>query len=108
MAAWLLIEFDQVYEISRIGVFWKQHDQTFSIALSENGSSWVTVIPSRQSNTNALSNPSGYGNTILEPEFFEITPRKAKYIRMDITGTSAASTHIFKATVNEFQAYGRN
>jgi len=38
-------------------------------------------------------------------ELFSIAPTDAKYIRMDITSTSAPATHIFQASVQDLEAY---
>ena len=38
-------------------------------------------------------------------EVFEIAPQYAKYIKVDVTGTSAPGGHIFKAIVTELEAY---
>jgi hypothetical protein len=98
MPAWLRIEFDRIYAIDSVGVWWGSHQHTFSISLSADSNSWTTVVPSRLSNNSEESPPIH--------ESFAISSTNAKYIRIDITTTSAPWTHIFQATVAELEAYG--
>lgn len=98
--AWLEIEFDAVYTIDRVGVWWSSHQHTYSISLSTNGSTWTTVVPSRLGNSVEGSLPAA-------PEQFDITAMDARYIRVDVTSTSAPGSHIFQASVAELQAFAR-
>ncbi len=98
MPAWLRIEFDQIYAIDSVGVLWASHQHTFSISLSTDGNSWTTVVPSRLSNNSEGSQPVH--------ESFTISSTNAKYIKIDITTTSAPYSHIFQASVGELEAYG--
>jgi hypothetical protein len=100
----------QICRIEKVGVHWVQHNHTFSVSLSTNGTSWTTVVPSRQSATNAypeglsFDDGSYHGSDPIH-EVFPIPPTDAKYLRLDITATSAPGSHIFKARVDELEAY---
>ena len=97
MPAWLKIEFDQVQNIVVIGIVWASHQHTFSVSLSLDGSTWTTVVPSRLS-----TSEEGISGVY---ELFSISSMDAKYIRIDITSTSAPPSHIFQASVGELQAF---
>lgn len=94
---WLQVQFNQPYEIQRVGIWFSSHQQTYSVSLSMDGSAWDTVIPSTLS-TNYEGSPPSYAS-------FDISPTVAEYIRMDITGTSAPGSHIFQTSINELEAY---
>jgi hypothetical protein len=112
---WLQVQFNDTYRIDSIGILWNAHNQTYSVSLSENGIDWTTVIASRASATNAYYDTPPYDRhpyddgtyhaSELVHEMFPITPMDAKFIRMDITSTSAPGSHIFQAMVSEFEAY---
>jgi len=97
MPAWLEVEFDKVYNIEQVGVWWASHQHTFSIELSVDGNNWTTVVTSRLSNNSEGSAPVH--------ELFQITATEAKFIRINIETTSAPSSHIFQAAVGELEAY---
>ena len=97
MPAWLMVEFDDVYTIGSVGVWWGSHKHDYSISLSMDSIDWTTVVGPAIS-INEEAGP-------MLHELFSITPIDAKYIRMDITSTSAPSTHIFPASVQELEAY---
>ncbi|MCL5280123.1 MAG: discoidin domain-containing protein [Planctomycetes bacterium] len=110
LPAWLQVEFDRMYLIEDVGVHWSQHNHTFSISLSPDGLSWTTVVPSQKSNTNAWPEGMSYDDGSYhgsDPAYqlFSIAPMDARFIRMDITTTSAPGSHIFQARVNELEAY---
>ena len=96
MPAWLIVKFDQLYEIKSVGIWWGSHQHEFSISLSTDGNNWSTVVPSRLSINSEGSAPVH--------EVFPIAPTSAEYIKIDITSTSAPSSHIFQATVGELEA----
>jgi len=98
MPAWLNVEFDQVYSIDSIGVWWGSHKHDYSISLSLDGSNWTTV-------KTGISNNSEGSAPVYE--LFSINSTNAKYMKIDITSTSAPSSHIFQASVNEIEAYGK-
>ena len=98
MPAWLVVEFDQTYNIETVSVWWGSHRHNFTIKLSLNGTSWTTV------KTGTSNNAEGDSPVY---EVFTITPRDARYIRIDITSTSAPFSHIFQASVNEIEAYSQ-
>ena len=97
MPAWLKIELDQVYNINAIGIWWGSHQHTFSVSLSLDGNNWTTVVSSQLSNNSEGSAPVY--------QLYSISSTDAKYMKIDITTTSAPSSHIFQATVHEFEAY---
>lgn len=97
MPAWLKVEFDKVYSIEQVGIWWSSHQHTFSIELSLDDNNWTTAVPSRLSNNSEGSDPVH--------ELFSITSTEAKYIRINIESTSAPSSHIFQASVGELEAY---
>lgn len=96
--AWLMVEFDDVYTIGSIGVLWGSHKHDYSISLSMDNTDWTTVVGPQTS-------PNEEGETGIHDLFTIAAPMDAKYIRMDITSTSAPSTHIFQASVNDLEAY---
>ena len=95
--AWHKVQFNGLYRINHIGIGWASHVHTFSVSLSSDGSSWTVVIPSRVS-TNTEGGPGVY-------ESYNITPTYARYIRINITSTSAPGSHIFQASVSSIEAY---
>jgi len=95
--AWLMVEFDDVYTISSVGIWWGSHKHDYSIGLSTDSLNWTTVVGPGVS-ANEEAGP-------LIHELFSITPMDAKYIRIDITTTSAPGSHIFQASVNDIEAY---
>ena len=97
MPAWIKVEFNQVYSINSVGIWWSQHVHTFSVSLSLDGISWTTVVPYRLS-----TNTEG---GIPVHELYEITPMNARYIKCEMTTTSAPSSHIFQATLGELEAF---
>ena len=97
MPAWLKVEFDKVYDIEKVGVWWGSHKHTFSIELSQDGATWSSVVSSRESKNSEGAKPSH--------ETYSITKTKAKFIRLNITKTSAPSSHIFQALAAELEAY---
>jgi len=99
MPAWLEIEFDQVYNIDTIGVWWGSHQHNFTLSLSLDSSIWTGVY-SGTSNNFEGSDPVH--------ELFSIPSTYAKYMKIDITSTSAPSSHIFQAIVCELEAYTVN
>ena len=107
MPDWLKIEFDQAHVINEVGVVWGigVHNQTYSISLSEDGANWQVVVPSRASATDAGDDGGYHGNTTISRERFAITPTYARFIRIDVTATSAPASHIFQAIVTELQAF---
>jgi hypothetical protein len=95
--AWLKVEFAQVYRIEEIAVLWGSHVHDYTVELSIDGATWTTVLgPATSQNFEA--GPSVY-------ESFPITPRDAKFIRMNLLTTSAPSGHIFQASIQDLQAY---
>lgn len=98
MPAWLKIEFDKTYTIDSVGIWWASHRHTFSISVSTDGTNWNTVVPSRVSINSEGSQPVH--------ESFSISSASAKYIKIDITTTSAPASHIFQASVGELEAFG--
>ena len=97
MPAWLEVEFDKMYDIEKVGVWWGTHQHTFSIELSLDGTNWTTVVSSRLSNNTEDSRPVH--------ELFLINSTEAKYIRINIESTSAPFNHIFQAAIAELEAY---
>lgn len=97
MPAWVKIELDTIYEINAIDINCGTHKHTFSISVSTNGTNWTTVIPTRSSNN--IENGS------LLYELFPIHKTTAKYIKIEIISTSAHSSHIFQAIINEIDAF---
>lgn len=95
---WLEVEFNQSYEIEQVSIWFGSHQQTYSISLSLDKISWTEIVPSRLSENTE-------GSESETAETFYIDPTLAKYIRVDITTTSAPSSHIFKSSINELEAY---
>lgn len=104
MPAWVKIEFDDVYLISKVAIQVNYHQQTFAISLSNNGTDWNQVVaPTLSSNIPAEIPTSASAGASYE--VFNITPQNAKFIRADITTTTAPGSHIFQAIVSEVEAY---
>lgn len=99
MPAWLEIKFNHPHDINEIGVWWGSHQQKFQISLSMDGNSWTTVVSPRLSNNYEGSSPVH--------ELFRIRDTRARFIRIDILGTSAPRSHIFQAIVNDLEAFAR-
>ena len=97
MPAWIIVDLNQTRQIDMIAIAWYYNQQEFSISLSNDGNNWTTVVPSQQSN----NTPDG-GNS---HELYPISSTNARYIKVDITATTAPSSHIFKATIWEIEAY---
>ena len=95
--AWLQVTFDQEYPIEQIGLWFGSHKVTYSVSLSEDGRDWRTVVESTESR-NSEGSPPTY-------ESFTIEPLTARYVRVDITATSAPRSHIWQATIHELQAF---
>ncbi|GAB6906643.1 exported hypothetical protein [Desulfosarcina cetonica] len=95
--AWLTVEFKKIYQLEAIGIWWGSHQHDYYISVSLDGNSWTTVIGPQQS-TNTEAGP-------IVHEYFKIEPIDAKFIRIDITTTSAPPSHIFQASVNELEAF---
>jgi hypothetical protein len=104
MPAWVKVEFNQPYLINRVAAEIDYHQQTFAISLSPDGSNWTQVVAPRLSAIVPESYPTGNpaGNSY---EAFDIDPMMAKFMKVDITTTSAPPTHIFQAIVGEVEAY---
>ena len=98
-SGWLKVGFAQARTISQIGIWWGSHKHTFSVDLSVDGNTWTTVIPSQQS-----TNSEGAAPVF---QAFDIAPTNAKFIRVNITATSAPGSHIYQAIINELQAYAK-
>jgi hypothetical protein len=98
MPAWIKIQFNQTYTISKVGIWMASHKETFALSLSEDGIIWTLVVPHRLSICEE-------GSSIPIHETFEITPMKAKFIKCEITTTTAPSSHIFQAILNELEAF---
>jgi len=96
MPAWLLVQFNNTYKINKIGVWWGSHQHNYTIKISINGTSWTTVRSGTSNNVE--------GAAPIHEEF-SISPQYAKYIKIEITSTSAPSSHIFQASVNELEVY---
>jgi len=94
--AWLQVEFNQVYDINSIGVWWGTHQHDFTISLSINGNDWTSVVT-------GTSNNSEGGSPVYE--LFSISNTNAKYMKIDIITTSAPGSHIFQASVDEIEAF---
>ena len=108
MPAWLEVEFDQMYTIEKLGVTWGPNQHDFSISVSEDGKKWHEVVPSRKATQKPhFQNGKWIKGLGFKHEVFKIKPIRAKYARMNITTTTAASSHIFQAIVHEFEAYAR-
>ena len=98
--SWLKFEFNQVSPVSIVGVWWGSHQQEYSLSLSLDGNEWTTVVPTRTSYNTEGSAPVH--------EEFVIDPTEAKYIKVDITGTSAPPEDILQAMVGELQAFSED
>lgn len=96
MPAWLQVEFNNTYAIKKVGVWWGPHRHDYIIKLSTNGTSWTTV---KSGTSNTTENASPFH------EEFSISSQSAKYIRIEITSTSAPGSHIFQSMVGEIEAY---
>lgn len=107
MPAWLQVEFDREYEIERVAVAWGSLHHTFSISLSRDGENWTTVVPSRASAQESHYVDGQYVGGEHAYEAFSIDATPARFIRIDITSTTAPPGHIFQARVFELEAYAR-
>ncbi|MCD4730195.1 MAG: choice-of-anchor J domain-containing protein [Bacteroidales bacterium] len=99
MPAWLAIEFKQIYNIEKLGVWWGAHQHEFTISLSVDGISWTVVVPTQLS-PNFEGSPPVYNQ-------FRINSTLAKFVKIDITSTSAPGSHIFQAIIGELEAFSQ-
>lgn len=97
MPSWIQVNFDKIYTISTVGAYFKDTQHTYTISLSADGINWTVVVPSRLSGNNP-------GTFIHEK--FQITPMQAKYIKCNISSTSAPSGWIFQSILYELEAFG--
>ncbi len=95
---WLKVQFNSLYDIQQIAILFGSHQETYSVSLSPDNSTWTTVVPSRTSLNLEGTMPSQF-------ESFDIAPTPARYMRMDITWTSAPPSHIWQTIVNEVEAF---
>lgn len=99
MPAWLKVEFDKIYTINKLGIQWGSHKHTYNISVSVDGNNWEEVISSKVSSNTE-------GSTTYDE--INITAVDAKFIRVDLISTSAPSSHIFQASINELEVYSSN
>ncbi len=105
MPAWLKVQFNKQYLIDRVAVDINYHQQTFAISLSPDGINWTQVVAPQLSTNIPTSYPT-YQSAGSAYEVFDLAnPVLAEYMRVDITTTSAPSSHIFQADVGEVEAY---
>lgn len=107
MPAWLQVDFGQEVMVEKVGVAWGPHNHTFSILLSLDGKKWEAVVESRKSNTNASYDGGNYIGAKPSHEVFPIKPTRAKFIKINVTSTSAPRSHIFQAIIHELEAYAK-
>ena len=100
MPAWYKVEFSNVYSLEAVDIWWGSHQHTFSVSTSLDSNSWTNIIGPRVS-TNVEAGP-----VVLES--YDFDPIDAKFIKVDITTTSAPGSHIFQASIFEFAAYSNN
>ena len=91
------VKFDKPYIIDKVAIVVDADKQTYSISLSKDGMNWTIVVPSHEL-TNFEAGP-------CQRESFAIPPTEAKYIRVDVTETSAPPSHIFQVVIHELEAY---
>ena len=104
MPAWVQVEFDDIYEISKVAVQVNYHQQTFAASLSNDGINWTEVVSPTLSGNIPSQLPTSESAGISY-EMFDITPQNAKFMRVNITTTTAPSSHIFQSIVSEMEAY---
>jgi hypothetical protein len=104
MPAWLQIEFDRTYTIERLAVAATYHQQRYSVRLSADGVQWATVVDNHLSSNVPTSVPT-FSSAGTAYEVFYIPPTNARYMRVDVTSTTAPGSHIFKAMLSEVEAY---
>jgi hypothetical protein len=107
---WIELAFDGKYKIQQICILWAEHVQSFDVSLSLDEESWEKVIIGEMSNNQA------YGDTIDDYVFaslcdkqnFFITPTDARFMRIDIIGTSSpdSDNYFSEASIAEIQAFG--
>ena len=114
MPAWLQLDLTSQQHVAAIVIVWGEgtHNQQFSIAISNDGRTWKTVVSSRWSPTDALDYAGRYdngyhGNTKVVRDFFHIEPTMARYIRVNVEKTQAPSSHIFQAILHGVEVYAR-
>ncbi len=98
MPAWIEVEFDKPYDIRQVAVEINHHQQTFSISLSTDGEEWEEVVSPRLSGNAPSTDGASY-------ELFDVDPQMARFMRIDITTTTAPGSHIFQAIITKAEAY---
>lgn len=99
MPAWFRLKFNQIYRIEQIVVWWGTHRHDFVIEISQNSIDW-TIVKTGTSNNMEGDSP--------KKQIFDITPQDARYLKINIISTSAPEAHIFQASINEIEVYGRS
>lgn len=100
--AWLQVQFDRQYSISRVLVRNQYHSIHYDVLLSTDGDTWTALVSDHA--TPDLQ-PSGDAEED-ENASFDITPMDAGYINVSITQTDAPFSHIYKASLSEVEAWG--
>jgi len=95
-SGWWKVEFPDVYYIDQIEIVWVDITILFNIEASVDGESWNEVVSQRYSN----SVPGQ-----LTEENFSIAPTWARFVRVNIRGTSAVPAHLFQASIAELRVY---
>ncbi|WFE19605.1 polysaccharide lyase family 7 protein [Solwaraspora sp. WMMD937] len=92
--SWLRLDLGVNQQIGSVGIAWYKGDQrraTYTVQTSTDASSWITVVPQRQSS----------GST-LQVEDHDFTDRSARYVRVVGYGNTANSWN----SITEIQVYG--
>lgn len=100
---WLRVDFDQTYLIDQVGIRLGYHQQTFSVSLSPDGTSWNEVVAPQLSAGPGTWN-GAYNQYPTTDYVFDIIPQFATSMRIDITTTTAPGSHIFQTIVYEASA----
>jgi hypothetical protein len=108
MPTWIEVEFAQAFRIEEVCFLWSGHTQAFNVYLSLDHESWTKVINSEISNNMAFGEDATdyVCEASKERQVFIIDPTLARYLKVEIVGSSAPRSHLFKTDIMELEAWG--
>ncbi len=81
----ITVDMKKVHTVSRLALYWESASNAYTVELSEDGQTWQTVV----TNTQSVSAGTGTVNR------HEITPTKARYVRLTSTkGAPGLGTYL--------------
>lgn len=98
---WLMVEFDSIYKIEVINIWWEPFDfYTYSIELSTDTTNWTTVF--QELDLPNINLPPVYTGAKPWRISYTINPTYAKYVRLNINDSVSSGSIVL---ISELQAY---